>query len=188
MTTRIMWAQALDNISADDIDVTGAELTREAAVSRVYRVIERGKRVYAVDGVQLTEHRSQFVLEVMSTAQDQVGRTAPIICCSQYEANLSDRFANLLTTNIEDFAKRIGRGLVDRHAEKITEAIDALKKNIRLRQIMKLGLTLAAGLLLLSLTYRIVFVRSPARSSDSNTRSTAVWMLAACNASAANYD
>jgi hypothetical protein len=183
-----MWAQALDNISPDHIEVTGAKLTREAAVSKVYGVIERGKRLYAADGVQLTEHRRQFVLEVPSTAQDQVGRTAPIICWSRYEENLSDAFANLLATNIEDFAKRIGRDLGDRHAEKITQAIDALKKNIRLRQIAKLGLTVAAGLILLSLAYRIFFVRYPARSSDSSTRPAAVRMLAACNGSAANYD
>ena len=188
MTARIMWAQALDNISPDEIEVTGTKLTREAAVSQVYGVIERGKRVYAVDEVQLTEHRCQFVLEVLSTVQDQVGRTAPIICWSRYEPNLSDRFANLLTTNIEDFAERIGRGLVDRHAEKIIEAIDALKKNIHLRQSLKLGLTVAAGLILLSLTYWMISVNSSARSSDSNPPSPAVWMLAECNAGAANYD
>jgi hypothetical protein len=50
----ILWAQALDNISPDHIEVTGPKLTREAAVSHVYGVIEHGKRVYAVDGVQLT--------------------------------------------------------------------------------------------------------------------------------------
>ena len=121
MSARIKWAQALDNISPDDIEVTGANLSREAAVSRVYGVIEHGKRVYAADGIQLTQHAGQFVLEVPSTAQDQVGRTAPIICWSEYEADLSDRFAALLATDIEDFAKRIGRDLVDRHAEKIAQ-------------------------------------------------------------------
>ncbi len=192
MTARIIWAQALDNISPDHIEVRGTELTREAAVSKVYYVIERGKRLYAADGIRLTDHRGQFVLEVPSTAQDQVGRTAPIIYWSRYETKLPDRFANMLVTNIDDFAKRIGRNLADRHAEKIIQAIDALKKNIRFRQIAKLGLTVAAVLILLSLAYRIVFVRYPenfpARSSDNSTRPAAVRILAACNSSAVNYD
>lgn len=161
MTLRIIWAQALDNTSSDHLEISGGELTREAAVSRVYNVIERGRRVYAKENLRLTASNQELVLEVESAVKDLVGRTAPIVCLSGFDADLSPAFAAGLASDVEDFTNRIGRRLVEGHSQRVATAIATLKKNSRRQATMVTLITLAIILGLAGLIYKGFFVWQP---------------------------
>ncbi len=162
MTLRIIWAQALDNTSSDHFEISGGELTREAAVSRVYNVIERGRQVYAQDSVRLTASGQELVLEVESAVKDLVGRTAPIVCLSGFDADLSPGFAADLASDVDGFANQIGRRLAEEHGQRVATAIATLKKNNRRRATMVALFILATILGLACLLYQSFFVRQSA--------------------------
>lgn len=130
----VLWAQALDNASPDHFEVGGEELSpddairREAAVSSVSSVIKSGIRVYEVNGVILTVHVRQFVLEVPSAQRDHAGRSAPIVCQGQYDVEGGDALGDSAACALDDFARRIGRTLQPEHIEGARAAFVALKK------------------------------------------------------------
>ena len=165
MTLRIIWAQALDNTSSDHFEISDGELTREAAVSRVYNVIERGRRVYAQDSVRLTASGQELVLELESAVKDLAGRTAPIVCLSGFDADLSPGFAAGLASDVDGFANRIGRKLAEGHSQLVANAIATLKKNCRRRVTMVTLFILTIILCLAGLVYEGFFVQQPAQSA-----------------------
>ncbi len=119
----------------------------------VSSVIKNGARVYENGGVLLTADRSHFVVEVPSAQRDRAGRTAPIVCCGEYDASVGDALGASAAVAVDEFAKRIGRTLRPEHFEGARVSFEALKKKsskTRLARAVGLGVV---GLLLVVVAY-----------------------------------
>lgn len=83
----IFRAQAIDNTSDDPLmidgkmimDQSGSE-TRQEAMSTISQVSIKGKLVFDKDHVMLYQLKSNFLLEVISSERDVIGRIAPVLC------------------------------------------------------------------------------------------------------------
>lgn len=145
----IFWAQALDNSSPDHIEVRGEELPptdsarRQEAVSLVSDVIKKGERIFHQQGVQLTEDGRSFVVEIPSEQADQVGRSAPIICCGDYDSTVDEAFGASVAVSIEVFAHRIGRTVDHEHCVLTRDSFRDLKKKYLMRKLVRLALMAA---------------------------------------------
>lgn len=137
----IFWAQALDNSSPDHFEMRGEKISdddslrREEGVSLISNVVKSGSRVFESHGMQLTADQKHFVIEVLSTQLDQIGRAAPVICYGDYDSNVNDEIAGKVAAGFEAFAKCIGRSLqLDR--TKLFLAFEELKKKRTRRRLL----------------------------------------------------
>lgn len=155
----IFWAQALDNSSADHIEMRGEKLgaddsvRRQEAVSLVSRVVKSGIRVFDDCGVRLTVDDQHFVVEVPFVERDSAGRMAPVVCYGDYDRSAGDALGTSVVTGIGEFATRIGRSLQPEHIELTKESFKALKKNSSMRRLVLRG---AIGAVIMAL---LAFVR-----------------------------
>jgi len=155
----ILWAFALDNTSPDHFEVRGRVLDaadtsqRQEAVSFVSSVVRREKWTFKERGMRLTADGSHFLLEVPSEQRDSAGRTAPIVCCGDYEATICEALGASTAVALNDFAKRIGRTLSPAHLDLVPVFFDNLKKKSSTKKLLRALLMGIAGFLLLSLLY-----------------------------------
>jgi hypothetical protein len=126
------WAQALDNLSADNIEVCGWQgetLSRQQVVSLITSVVRSGTRIFDELGVQLTADSYRFVLEVPCVQRDQGGRVAPIVCLGEYAFYPFeyDERGKSTVEALDAFAKSIGREIERQKSECALKAFDVLE-------------------------------------------------------------
>lgn len=155
----IFWAQALDNVSPDHIDMYGKELSpddttsRQNAVSLVSGVVKVGSCLLEKQGFRLTEDGRHFVIEVLSAERDRAGRTAPIICYGNYHSAIDDALNERVAESIGHFARRIGRTILPEHLALLFESLAALKKKSWMRKISRSAWILVVTCILLALGF-----------------------------------
>ncbi len=153
----VYWAQALDNTSPDHIVLRGKEVSpedatnRQEAVALVSHVIKSGTRVFDHGGVRLTVNEHRFVVEVLSQEHDQAGRTAPIVCCGEYDSPVDEVLGASVVAGIDDFAKHIGRTIRLDHFDMTRQAFGDLKKKASTKAFARM-----VGAALLAVTLVIV--------------------------------
>lgn len=168
MTVRVLWAQALDNVSPDHIEVVGSPMTRESAVTSVYHVIERGHAVFESQGTKLTVNAEKFVLEIPSESSDHLGRAAPIICYGEIELPMSERLATDLSSAIAAFASRIGRNISAGINDDVARSVVALKKKRKTIARTRKATTILIALVLITVACVIYY----AKRSDFSTKTS----------------
>lgn len=155
----ILWAQALDNSSPDHIAVRGAaldaedSLRRQEAVSLVSHVIKDGVRIFESRGVRLTADNRHFIVEIPSAQRDLAGRTAPIVCCGEYDSSFEETLGAKVADTLNEFARRIGRNLHSEQLELVRGSFAELKKKLLRRTLVRAATRTATVLALLMLTY-----------------------------------
>ena len=148
----VLWAQALDNVSADHIEFRGRGLSdkestgRQEAVSLVSAVVKSGTRLYDNEGVRLTEDGRRFVVEVLSAERDSAGRQAPIVCCGTSDSMAGEEIGAVVLGGLEEFSKRIGRSLLPEHIQRTSESFAVLKKKHLRRRLARTVLLGAAAI------------------------------------------
>ena len=153
----VLWAQALDNSSPDQIELRGERLPehdsarRQEAVSTVSAVVRNGTRLYDEGGVRLTEDGGRFVLEVPTAQSDLAGRTAPVVCCGLGDPLQGEELVSATRTWMEDFCIRIGRTLLAEHVERVFPAFAVLKKKYLRRRLVRMAILGAATMATLAL-------------------------------------
>lgn len=140
------WAQALDNSSADSISLNDRllapndEILRQKAVSFVSETALAGKKIDADSGVVLTVTKCAFVLEIMPSQTDAVGRAAPVVCFGDIPPQMDD-FEQIFMPQLDHFAASIRREISSEQRGRIVLALRKIKKNRSFRKNM-IGLTL----------------------------------------------
>jgi hypothetical protein len=150
------WAQALDNSSPDHFEHRGKMLLesdvvlRQETVSLVSQIVKSGECVYDKGDNKLTADGRRFLLEVLSVQRDNVGRTAPIVCCGEYEEKIGYTFVNALCDDLNQFTIRIGRNLPPNFDASIRFSFIKLKRKSAKNKI-KLSISLIMFLVLLAI-------------------------------------
>jgi hypothetical protein len=127
------WAQALDNLSADEMEIREEDLSRDQVASLSTSVARSGTKIYNEVGVQLVANDHLFVLEVPCAQRDQAGRIAPIVCFGEYNFGGfgdEDR-GELVVKALNEFANHIGRTIEARHCDIVQEAFSTLEKRAK---------------------------------------------------------
>lgn len=158
----IFWAQALDNLSPDQMSMGGKYLLsddykeREKVVSTVSNTIKTGACKFEADGIKLTANNTHFVMEVISDEKDSAGRSAPIVCHGIYDLSEINSLSKLVATDFTDFANHIGRHLAPGYDKLVDDAFDTLKDTlVKKKKIRKSAISLAL-IVLLALLYFLV--------------------------------
>lgn len=155
----IFWAQALDNLSPDHIDMCGVQLSpedtarRQEAVSLVSSVVKKGTRIFDRQGVQLTADDHHFVAEVLSVQRDHAGRAAPIVCRGEYDRTVGDATGEAVATGLDDFARRIQRTIHPKQLELARQSFGVLKKKFWRKTIGRAMAMVAAVLVVVALAH-----------------------------------
>lgn len=132
--TLVFWAQALDNISPDHIELYGEHLSPndsvkgQEAVSLVSSVVKAGSRVFDRDCVRITDDGRRFVVAVPSVERDCSDRIAPIVCCGEYDSTVEDAFIVDVANGLGDFAKQIGRNVLQEHLDLLIRELPLILK------------------------------------------------------------
>lgn len=134
--TEVYFAQALDNISADHIQLneeileTAQKDKRASAIAFISK-ISGHEQLRALSGaVKMIASPYGYLIELPSVEFDQSGRIAPILYASAYDANqeIKDRDGDVILEGLKAFANKIGRTLDNRHGKDINACLRELSK------------------------------------------------------------
>lgn len=171
--TFFLFAQSLDNDTADFVSYNGKMLNasekvkRAAVVSQISDIVGNSTKSFALNGGRIfcILPKRAFVLEILPNEKDVLGRGAPICYYGIMESMSSNSCAKQIEKAIVDFASRIGRTINDEHLQNIPELLskieeqdrdyDALQK--RKQEVINIALLLGIGIVCSILAWKIIY-------------------------------
>lgn len=136
-------AQSLDNRSPDPAALNGCQLgpddeeKHQELVRKISQVSISGRRVFSEGFISAHRRYGTFILKIPSVQRDSSGRIAPIICYGRVPKKPAESWPEDVTDEMKKFAASIGRKISDQDISSGREAVEAVLKKTRVKDLLR---------------------------------------------------